>query len=390
MSLAVSSDIDLFGDEVLAEPYPHYETLRRIGPVVYLERYDLFALPRYAVVKAVLRDWERFTSAQGIMFNPAAKAAQSGSLTTSDPPEHDHLRSLILRWLSPKRVRSFQREIEAKANNVVASLVERGAFDAVTELAEALPSMVVGDLVGLPKELRVHLLEWGEAGFNAGGPINDRTIAGVEINDRMIGLLGEISKDDFEPGSIGYELLENVERGELAHDDAVRLLISLTGPSIDTTVSGIATSIHQLALHPDQWALVRKDPSLIPAVGNEAVRYESPLQTLSRVVTEDWQIDDVTVPKGSRLAILYGSANRDERKYVDPDRFDIMRDANDQLAFGFGIHRCVGAPIALLQIHAALVAITSQVTHLDVGEPSRRLNNTTRRLSHLPATVIVS
>jgi len=260
----------------------------------------------------------------------------------------------------------------------------------VTELAEALPSMVVGDLVGLPKELRVHLLEWGEAGFNAGGPINDRTIAGVEINDRMIGLLGEISKDDFEPGSIGYELLENVERGELAHDDAVRLLISLTGPSIDTTVSGIATSIHQLALHPDQWALVRKDPSLIPAVGNEAVRYESPLQTLSRVVTEDWQIDDVTVPKGSRLAILYGSANRDERKYVDPDRFDIMRDANDQLAFGFGIHRCVGAPIALLQIHAALVAITSQVTHLDVGEPSRRLNNTTRRLSHLPATVIVS
>jgi cytochrome P450 len=387
MTTLATQELDLFADDVLRDPYPHYRVLRDAGPVVFLEQNGVWAVPRYAEVRHVLQDWQHFTNAQGIAFNDVLNTVQSGSVLMNDPPEHDRLRSLIMRWLSVRRVRTFQEQIEAKAQVLVASLVERGTFDAVTDLAEALPTMVVGELIGLPQQLRDNLLEWGDAVFNCAGPMNARSQGAFAVMEQLMGVLPGISKDDLEPGSTGYEILEHVERGELAHEDAVRLLTNLTSPSIDTTVSGIGTAIHQLALHPDQWALVRDDPSIIPAACNEALRYEAPLQVFSRVANDDWSVDGTTVPAGSRIAVVFGSANRDERKYPDPDRFDITRDAGDHLAFGFGIHHCVGAALARVEIHAAIAALTAQVSRIEVGEPGRRLNNVTRRLSELPVNV---
>jgi cytochrome P450 len=384
-----STDLDMFGDEVLSDPYRFYRTLRDIGPAVRLDRYDgVLAITRYDDVKRIALDWQSFTSKKGVSFNRHRNEVAANSVLMSDPPEHKHLRGIILEWLSAKRVRQFRDEIEGRAEALVDELVARGSFDAVTDLAEALPALVVGEMVGLPRELRNRLLEWGEANFDSAGPDNERTRRSAEVADSVYELLPNVTKADVSPSSVSYELLTSVEEGRMTLSDAMRVMVNLSVPSIDTTISGIATAVHQLGLAPEQWRELRENPALVPQACEEALRFEAPAQVFGRVATVDYPVgNDAIITAGSRVALYYGSANRDERHYSHPDRFDLHRDASDHLAFGHGLHHCVGAPLARIEITAAVAALVKRVRTFEVGAPKRRLNNVTRRLASLPMSV---
>lgn len=376
-------DVDLFSDDVLTDPYPHYRTLRDAGPVVYLAPLDMPAFPRYAQVRAALADWRTFSSAEGVGFGELFNEMSRGNVLATDPPEHTRLRGILNQWLSPRRIRSFHAVIEQRAEELVASLLERGTFDAVTDLAVAFPALIVTDLVGLSEDRRDRILAWGEATFNVVGPHNERAESAFPVMMDLQQTLSSLAPEDLKPGSMGREALEAVAANDLAPDDGFQLLWDMVGPSIHTTVSAMSTAIHQLT-ETGQWELLRRDTAFVHAACEEALRFEAPLPLLTRVTQQEWDADGVMIEPGVRVAMLLGSANRDERQFSEPDRFNIERSSTDHVGFGFGIHSCVGASLARAEIEAVLRALSSRAARIEVGEPVGYLNNGARGLQHLP------
>ncbi|WP_028924152.1 cytochrome P450 [Pseudonocardia acaciae] len=378
------SDVDLYTDEARVDPYPIYERLRGQGPVVHLPRYDLYALPRYEQVRTALMDWKTFTSARGVFVDPEMNAQLEGITLCSDPPEHTMLRGVLGRPLRQDRMRDVAPRIEAEADRVVTRLVERGRFDAATELAEHLPMTVVSDLVGLPDRGRAKMLDWAAAIWDVQGPANARFAKAMPSVEEFIAFaVNDAVPGNLDPDGWAAHLYQAADRGELPRDKCPVMMLDYVTPSLDTTILAITNTIALFARHPDQWELLRSDRTLIPHAINESLRLESPVPQFSRVLTEDHEIDGVALPAGSRVALLYGSANRDERHYPDPTRFDITRRPSDHLAFGRGEHVCVGMHLARLEMTALLERLADRVTGFEVVSSTPMINNGLRGLEHL-------
>jgi cytochrome P450 len=200
--------------------------------------------------------------------------------------------------------------------------------------------------------------------------------------------MAKLVKNDMTPGSIAWEILDARERGEIPESETLQLLFQYLGPAFETTINGIGNILWLLARHPAQWQLLRQQPALIPSAINEALRVESPLQIWSRVVREDVAVDGAEIPVGTRVAMFLGAANRDERHYPDPEAFDVWRNPADHLAFGNGIHMCVGAPLARLEIGSIVNAMSGKVRDIKLaGDPTRQLTNTSRGFASLPLAI---
>jgi cytochrome P450 len=271
----------------------------------------------------------------------------------------------------------------------VADLVARGSFDAVTDLARALPLSIVPDFIGWPEEGREHLLDWAGANFDSFGPLNDRAADALPRCGEMAGFGAEIVRTgNVLPGSLGAGVLEARDRGEITTEQSMMLMLDYLAPSLDTTISAVGSAIWLLGNHPDQWDLLRADPSLIPNAVNEVVRYESPIRAFGRLTTRDVEIGGVLVPADSRVLVIYASANRDERQWDRPDEFDVTRgNAVAQLGFGYGEHGCAGQGLARMETQSLLEALARSVTRFTLGTPERALNNVIRSLASLPVTV---
>jgi cytochrome P450 len=189
-------------------------------------------------------------------------------------------------------------------------------------------------------------------------------------------------------GCFGARIQRAAERGEIERARCPSLFVDYLGPSLDTTISGIGNAVWLFATHPDQWELLRAEPQRIKAAFNEALRLESPISGFTRVARVDAVVGDVTIPAGSRVLVSFASANRDERRWDDPERFDITRESAGQLAFGHGEHACVGMGLARLEGAAVLRALVERVEHIELaGEPERKLNNLIRSFRSLPVAV---
>ncbi|WP_306316953.1 MULTISPECIES: cytochrome P450 [unclassified Streptomyces] len=388
MSAIPVSDVDLYTPGARADPYPLYEELRALGPVVRLSRYDLYALPRYQDVRTALMEWRTFSSARGVFVDPEMNAQLSGITLCSDPPEHTAMRSVLGHPLRQDRMRDITPTIEAEAERIVTKLVDRGRFDAATELAEHLPMAVVSDLVGLPDRGRDKMLEWAAAMWDMQGPADERfTNAAPVVEEFMAYVADEAVPGRIDPDGWAAHLYRAADRGELPREKCPALMLDYVTPSLDTTILAIANTIALFAQHPDQWDLLRADRTLVPHAINESLRLESPVPQFSRVLTADHEIDGVALPAGSRVALLYGSANRDERHYPDPERFDITRRPSDHLAFGRGEHVCVGMHLARLEMTALLNHLADRVTRFETVSSTPMLNNGLRGLEHLEVTV---
>lgn len=384
-----ASDVDLFTDAALASPHPHYAELRALGPVVRLDRLDVLALPRYAEVRQVLRDPETFGSGHGIFLNETRNARGTSSIITSDPPIHMKLRRTLMKPFRHSSLEGISEQIHDEAERLVSGLVRAEGFDAVTQFAQHLPLTVVSKLVGLAEDGRERMLDWASASFDGAGPRSDEHTASLRpIEAEMRDWVGTYARPPhLVPGGWAQGLFDAEERGELPDGWAARLAIDYVVPSLDTTINATSGLIWLLGNHPDQWELLRSHPELIPNAIDEAIRLESPVSWFTRYVNQDTELGGVAIPEGSRVLVLYPSANRDELHWGESaDEFDITRpNAGEHLGFGTGEHTCAGQALAKLEITALLEAMVRHVERIEVDEPTRILNQSLYGIAKLPA-----
>ena len=383
--------VDLFTDEALQSATEHYQNLRELGPIVWLEAHDAYVLPRYAEVRAALSNAETYCSGQGVALNDLSNSVAAGrNLLMTDGVLHDHLRKVLASGLTPRALRHVQEQVDRQAEALVSRLAAQGEFDAVADLAQALPLAVVPDLVGWPAEGREHLLGWAAAAFDLLGPLNERAQAAIPQVQAMQRFAAQIAQDgSMQPGSVGAGVIEAARTGVIEPDRVAALIIGYLAPSLDTTISAIASAVWLLASHPEQWELLKADPSLVPNAFNEVVRLESPLRTFSRVTTAEVQIGGVCVPAGSRVLVHYASANRDERQFAGAETFDITRvNAAEHLGFGQGVHGCAGQGLARMEGQAVLAALVRHVDSWTLRDGAvRGLNNIINFWATLPVSV---
>jgi cytochrome P450 len=381
---------NIYSTRAIADPYPHYARLRDLGPVVWLSRQRVYALPRYAECKAVLRDDKTFLSGDGVGLNPVVNRLSRGTTLNSDGAEHDQRRKLVAHRLLPRALRAMGDAVEARAAELVDAAVARGEVDGVRDLATALPLAVVPDFVGWPPDRREHLLRWGGATFDALGPINMQTVKAAVPSLQMTRFSKRVVRDrSVIEGSMGHDVLVAADGGKVSHADCPALMIDYLVPSLDTTISGIASALYLFAAHRDQWRALKDDAALLPNAVNEVLRYESPLRAFSRKTVRDTEIAGVSIPTGARVLVIYASANRDEREWSDPELFDIRRDANRQLGFGHGTHACAGQGLARLETQAILRALIARVERIELtGPPTWARNNIIRCFQRLPLRLI--
>jgi cytochrome P450 len=381
---------NIYTTEAIVDPYPHYSRLRARGPVVWLSRHRVYALPRYSECKSVLRDDKTFISAKGVALNPVTNRMSRGTTLTSDGAEHDERRKLVAHRLLPRALRNIGDDVDRLAAEVVRNAVRRGEVDGVEDVAVALPHAVVPDLVGWPMEQRENLLPWGAATFDILGTLNKHAITSMPTAFTMLRFARRVVRQrNVIDGSMAAELLSAADDGKLSHAECAPLMIDYIAPSLDTTISAISSALFLFATHQEQWQLLKEDPSLIPNAVNEVVRFESPVRAFARHAGRDTDIAGVPIREGARVLVIYASANRDEREWDDPDTFDIRRDANRHLAFGQGAHACAGQSLARLETSAVLRAMVEAVDRIELtAEPTWAINNIIRRHGHLPIKLI--
>ncbi|HXQ16201.1 MAG TPA: cytochrome P450 [Caulobacteraceae bacterium] len=389
---APALDVDPFSDEFLADPYPFHETLREAGPVVWLAPHGVYAAARHAEVQAALQDWRTFSSAAGVgladlrtdeVFRPRS------IILEADPPLHDHTRPVLATALSPAVLRELRPTFEAEARSLIDALARRGSFDGVTELAEVYPIKVFADALGLCGEGRENLLPYAAAVFNDFGPRNhlfEETRRGADaVRDWVV---AQCDRSALRPGSIGARVFEAVDRGEASEEEAHKLVRSLLTAGLDTTVYGLGNALFSLATNPDAWDQLRADPRLARSAFEEVLRFESSVQTFFRTTTCEVEFGGVRLQEGAKILLFLGAANRDPRRWDAPQRFDLTRKASGHVAFGYGIHSCVGQMVARLEGEIILAALAQRIEHIELaGAPVRRLNNTLRGLASLPLRV---
>lgn len=382
------ADVDLFSDAALADPYPLLAALRATGPAVWLDAHEVYAVTRYAEARAVLDDDATFVSGEGVGLNDLINAGGRGTTLMSDGDEHRVQREVIGRPLTPRALAELRHDARALAEALVDGLFARGTFDAVGDLAVALPATWVPDLLGWPADARDRLLDWGAASFDGLGPPNERMAAAGAGILEMSAYAHDLAAADLPDGCFADRIRQAAARGDVDAERCPMMFIDYLAPSLDTTISAIGNAVWLLATHPEQWDRLRAEPDRVKAALNEALRLESPISCFTRVARTDTALGDVTVPAGSRVLVSFASANRDERRWDDPERFDIGRESAGHLAFGHGEHACVGMGLARLEATAVLTALVERVGTLALAcVPVRKANNLIRSFATLPVAV---
>lgn len=373
------SDIDIWSDEVISNPFPFYKELRDLGPAVWLSRYDCWAVVRHKELRDALLNAEVFTSGDGIGMNAEANKNSEGVMIFSGDPDHARLRRVFNRPLLPGALAALKEQLAALAERRVEALVAKGQFEAISELAQFLPLTVVTDLVGLTEEGKTNMLRWAGGLFDALGPEgHPRTITGIEVAVEAFTYLHTLPREALDPDGWAAGLFRAADEGDLSYDEARKMMMDYTGPALDTTINGLGNALSLFARHPDQWAMLRRDHSLINRAIEEALRLESPARTFGRRLTRDYEMSGVKMRAGDWAMMLYASGNRDERRYAEPDTFDITRDARDHVAFGYGMHLCAGMHLAKLEIRTMLEVLLQRVERFHILEEKLMIHNLIR------------
>lgn len=386
-----TSTVDIFSDCVLADPYPTYRALRDLGAAIWLDQTGACFVGRYADVRRALNDWQVFSSAQGIGFNPVINAAWEEALICQDPPVHTARRKLMMAALGPAALKPVADTIEQRASALAERIAEMGTFDAVTDFALDLPVGVVMDLIGWPHDVRPRLLDLAAGSWNAAGPANARMEQGLGRLQDMMGLLTTLYDEErVLPGGFAAKLISSSHNGEISRDTAIGMLAGYVVAAFETTISAMAAGIQLFADNPREWDKLRADPRLAMTAANEIVRMETPLQNFARVTMRDTALSDGSViPAGTRVILSYASANRDERQFDGPDTFCIDRREKQNLGFGHGPHGCAGQNLARMELTAVFGALAKRVVSLQrAGDGARALNNISRSFASLPALAI--
>lgn len=385
-------DFDPFSKDFFDNPYPAHEAMREAGPVVWIPRYQIWAIARHDEVHGALNDWQTYCSGRGVGLSDFAKEKPwrpPSIILEADPPLHTRTRTVLARILSPGTMKRLRDTFQVEAEKLVEALVARRRFDAVKDLAEVYPLRVFPDALGIPRDGRENLLPYGNMVFNAFGPRNSFFEEAMRDADRVReSIMKNCARESLRPGGLAMQIYDAVDSGELKPEEAPLLVRSFLSAGVDTTVNGLSAAMDCLARFPDQFELLRQDPSLARNAFEETLRLESPVQTFFRTTTRDVDVAGVHIGEGEKVLLFLAAANRDPRRWDNPDKFDIKRRVAGHVAMGSGIHGCVGQSVARLEGELILTALAKRAESIAVvGEPQRRYNNTLRGLASLPVEV---
>lgn len=292
----------------------------------------------------------------------------------------------------PRALRAISDSVDEQAAQVVDAALGKGEIDGVADLATALPSAVVPDLVGWPRDQREHLLTWAGATFDVLGPLNRQWLRASPSSVQMLRFARRVVRHrNVIEGSLGHDVLAAADQGRLSRRECPPLMVDYMAPSLDTTISAISSALHLFAVFPEQWQILKGNRDLIPNAVNEVVRYESPVRACARKAARKNIVGEATLPAGARVLVIYASANRDQLEWDQPDVFDVRRDATRQLGFGHGAHACAGQGLARLETEAMLRALADRVDRIELtAPPTWAINNIIRRHERLPLKLIAA
>jgi cytochrome P450 len=369
------------------DPYPVYHSLRRSAPLYYIAHLDLWVLSRFEDIQSVTRDWEVFSSGHGVALDDEGDIYAPGGLIDLDPPSHDRLRAAMAPYFSPKSVQQLEAEVRSKARELLAPVLEVGQADLARDLARPLPASVVCSRIGFPAEDHSQLAGWF-AQMIERVPGQAESPPGVwEANAAMRDYIRSAADECVRSprDDLLSSLADAASSDRISWDELVGMSIFLFYAGILTTASLISNSFLNLLEYRDQRSQLSSDPSLIPAAVEELLRYDAPVQSVSRVTSKDVVLHDEKIPRGSRILTLYGSANRDDRRWIESEVLDIGRERKRHLAFGEGIHHCLGAPLARLEARVALEEVLAVLPDYELnGDVERLYTPHERGLEGLP------
>jgi cytochrome P450 len=387
-STGMVTEYDPFTEEFQADPFSVYRWMHKEAPVYYSEKWNWWALSKWEDVRAAALDPETFRSFEGIDIDDTAKDQSGpGFLPDIDNPRHDLLRKIVQPWFLPRRIALQEDPIREVVRGLVAGWGARSELDLAQELSWPMPLTVFFDLIGLPsaREGREQLERWThelkdrKPGDNRLTPVAKAATEG--IRNYFVELLNERRRNPRE------DLLTHLVQAEIdglpfadehitGASEVMGLMTVLFLGGAETTSGLTSTFFKLLAENPDQRALLQQNPSLIPGAVEEAVRYATPLQLAARTASREVTIRGVTIPKGGRVVLVNGAANRDPDQFPNPDKFDVTRPRFRHLGFGEGLHGCLGAPLARLEVKVAAEELLPVLGDYELSRPPVRYQST--------------
>ncbi|MEU0659763.1 MULTISPECIES: cytochrome P450 [Streptomyces] len=383
-------DFDPWSPAFVADPYPAYAELRARGRVHWFEPTRQFLVPRHADVSALLRDRRlgrtyrhRFTDEDfGRTPPPAAHepfhTLNDHGMLDLEPPDHTRIRRLVSKAFTPRTVERLRPYVHRLADDLVGSLVAEGGGDLLGAVAEPLPVAVIAEMLGIPESDRAPLRPWSAdiCGMYELNPDEETAARAVRASVEFSAYLRElIAERRASPGDdlISALIAAHDEGDRLSGQEMVSTCVLLLNAGHEATVNATVGGWWTLFRHPEQLAALRADPGLVPTAVEELLRHDTPLQLFERWVLDDIEIDGTVLPRGSEVALLFGSANRDADVFDRPDVLDLSRADNPHISFGAGIHYCIGAPLARMELAASMTALLRRAPALrPVREPERR------------------
>ncbi|MFE9836312.1 cytochrome P450 [Streptomyces sp. NPDC005551] len=389
----------------LADPYPAYAELRAQGRVHFYEPTGQWLVPHHADVSALLRDrrlgrtyrhrfrHEDFGRTAPPPEHEPFHVLNDHGMLDLEPPDHTRIRRLVSKAFTPRTVEELRPYVHRLASGLVADLVDAGGGDLLTDVAEPLPVAVIAEMLGIPESDRAPLRPWSAdiCGMYELKPSRETAEKAVRASVEFTEYLRElIEKRRKEPGDdlVSGLIAAHDEGDRLTEQEMISTCVLLLNAGHEATVNATVNGWWSLFRHPDQLAALRADRSLVPTAVEELMRYDTPLQLFERWVLDDIEIDGTTIPRGSEIAMLFGSANHDPAVFADPGKLDLTRRDNPHISFSAGIHYCIGAPLARLELGTSLDALLVHAPGLrPVSEPERRPNFVIRGLAGLRVEV---
>ena len=370
------------------DPFPAFAWMREHAPAYFDEAAGVWGITRYADVKEISKDPETFSNAGGI--RPDSEALPM--MIDTDAPEHVRRRRLVNEGFTPRRIRESEPGIRSICDGIIDLVCESGSADFVADIAAPLPMIVIGDMLGVAPDDRDDLLRWSDdmvkaLGSPDPGAMDRAALAAIEYAGYITAVADQRRRDGQSDDLIGTLVHAEIEGDRL--DEATLIyesLLILVGGD-ETTRHVISGGMYELLRHPDQFRDLSEDRSLMPAAIEEMLRWVSPIKNMARRMTRDVELHGETLREGQKLLLLYPSANRDERVFDQPERFDIRRSPNDHLAFGFGAHFCMGNRLARMELSVMLDRLLDRLPDLvlvDDGEPPKREANFVSGYEALP------
>jgi len=384
-------DEDIFSRESVRDARAVDDRVRELAPVVRLGREDIVVIGRFSHVSAGLADWRSFSSRSRPWHDPSSVRPEI--LLTDDPPRHTEVRVVIANALAPKALNHMAAAFTKEAALVVERVLgSSGDIDAVSAICRPFVYKVLPDLLGLPQRGREHMEAFGHMVWATMGPMNELFDEALAGSEPVLAWVEECcEREKLDPDGLGMAMFHAADRGEITQAEAKLLVQILLSAAADTTVMTLGTAIRAFCEFPEQYAKLRQNPSMTRTAFDESLRWDSPSRMAGRITTRDVEIEGYVIPAGTRCGLLFAAANRDPRKWAEPDRFDLGREVRGQVGWGAGVHMCVGRTLAQLEADAMFGAMLPKIQRFEpAGDPEPWMTTIGHGPAKLPMRIVAA